>query len=538
MAVYEETAGRSSTMNIRELLEAQASKNPSKVFLYFDEQEVTYKEFNEQINRAANVFLDLGVKKGDRVCFFLPNCPEYLYAWFGLAKIGAVLVPINTNYKTEETKYIVNHAEANIILVHSSLRGVVDTVRSETPLLKTLLLLGEDTGDSASVSFENALEGASSDLGPTDVSEDDLCEIMYTSGTTGPSKGVMMTHKYWIINGYGYSYPMDVKPEDRLFTCLPFFHANAQGYSTMGALTAGASLIVVERFSAGKFWDQIRHYKATVFNYIGAMLTIISKQPESEKDRDHHVRVAYGTPAMDKKFEDYMEQRFGITFVSGYGLTECGLCLIQPLHGLHKEKSMGLPKQIPGFGFVNEIKVVDENDWEVPRGTVGEIVIKNPAVTKGYYKDPELTNRVIRDNWLHTGDQAWMDEDGYFFFADRKKDVIRRRGENVSSLEVENVINAHPKVLESAVIGVPSEFQDDEVKAFVILKPGETLEPLDLIQWCKDRLAYFKVPRFIEFRDEFPKTPTHRIQKFKLKEEKSDPGKDCFDLEKTDFKLR
>jgi crotonobetaine/carnitine-CoA ligase len=224
--------------------------------------------------------------------------------------------------------------------------------------------------------------------------------------------------------------------------------------------------------------------------------------------------------------------------VSGYGLTECGLCLIQPLHGLRKEKSMGLPKQIPGFGFVNEIKVVDENDREVPRGTVGEIVIKNPAVTKGYYKDPELTNRVIRDNWLHTGDQAWMDEDGYFFFADRKKDVIRRRGENVSSLEVENVINTHPKILESAVIGVPSEFQDDEVKAFVILRPGETLEPLDLIQWCKDKLAYFKVPRFIEFRDEFPKTPTHRIQKFKLKEEESDPGKDCFDLEKTDFKLR
>jgi len=525
-------------MNIRELLETQTNKNPDKVFLYFNEQEITYKGFNENINKAANVFLNLGVKKGDRVCFFLPNCPEYLYAWLGLAKIGAVLVPINTNYKTEETKYIVNHSEAQIILVHSSLKDVVDKIRSETPLLKTLLLLGEDTGGSASISFGNALQSASSDLGPTDVSEDDLCEIMYTSGTTGPSKGVMMTHRYWIINGYGYSHPMDVKPKDRVFTCLPFFHANAQGYSTMGALTAGASLIVVERFSASKFWDQIRHYKATVFNYIGAMLTIISKQPESDKDREHCVRAAYGTPAMDKKFEEYMERRFGITFVSGYGLTECGLCLIQPLYGLRKEKSMGLPKQIPGFGFVNEIKVVDENDQEVPRGTVGEIAIKNPAVMKGYYKDPELTKKVIRDSWLHTGDQAWMDEDGYFFFADRKKDVIRRRGENVSSLEVENVINAHPKVLESAVIGVPSEFQDDEVKAFVILRPRETLEPLDLIKWCKDRLAYFKVPRFIEFRDTFPKTPTHRVQKYKLKEEKSDPDKDCFDLQRTDFKLR
>jgi crotonobetaine/carnitine-CoA ligase len=181
---------------------------------------------------------------------------------------------------------------------------------------------------------------------------------------------------------------------------------------------------------------------------------------------------------------------------------------------------------------------VDENNQEVPRGTIGEIVIKNPAVTKGYYKDPDLTGKVIRDGWLHTGDRAWRDEDGYFFFADRKKDVIRRRGENVSSIEVESVINAHPKVMESAVIGVPSELYDDEVKAYVMLKPNETLEPLDLIQWCKERLAYFKIPRFIEFRTEFPRTATLRIQKYKLKGETKDLTKDCFDLAKTDFKLR
>jgi crotonobetaine/carnitine-CoA ligase len=525
-------------MNIRELIEGQVKKSPDKIFLYFADKQITYGEFNANINRAANVFLDLGIKKGDRVCFFLPNSPEFLYGWFGLAKIGAILVPINTNYKTEETKYIVNHSEANLILVHFFLKEVVEKIRPETPLLKNVFLLGGGEGNNFYPSFEGAFKSAPVDLDPTDVSEEDVCEIMYTSGTTGPSKGVMMTHRYWIINGYGYRYPMNVKPEDRLFTCLPFFHANAQGYSTMGALTAGASLIVVERFSASKFWEQIRHYKATVFNYIGAMLTILSKQPESEKDRDHHVRAAYGSPALEKKFQDYMEERFGITFVSGYGLTECGLCIIQPLYGLRKGNSMGLPKQIPGAGFVNEIKIVDENNREVPRGMVGEILIKNPAVMKGYYKDPELTSRVIRDGWLHTGDQAWMDEDGYFFFADRKKDVIRRRGENVSSLEVENVINAHPKVLESAVIGVSSDFYDDEIKAYVIVKPSETLDPLDLVKWCKERLAYFKVPRYIEFRSEFPKTPTHRVQKYKLKEEKKDLSKDCFDLEKTDFKLR
>jgi carnitine-CoA ligase len=523
-------------VNLRELLETQSKKDPDKVFLYFAEQQVTYKEFNENVNRAANAFLSLGVKKGDRACFFLQNCPEYLYGWLGLAKIGAILVPINTNYKTEETRYILNHSEANTLMVHASLKDVIEKIRPETPSLKTFLSLGEEKKQDGYLQFEEVFWNSSTDLRPTDVGEQDLCEIMYTSGTTGPSKGVMMTHEYWIINGYGYSHPMDVKPEDRLYTCLPLFHANAQGYSTLGALTAGASLILAERFSATKFWDQIRHYRATVFNFIGAMLTILSKQPESEADKDHHVRAAYGSPALQKDFQEYMEGRFGITFVSGYGLTECGLCIIQPLHGLRKEGSMGLPKQIPGFGFVNEIKIVGDNDLELPRGTVGEIVIKNPAVTKGYYKDPELTRKAIKNGWLHTGDRGWMDEDGYFYFADRKKDVIRRRGENVSSLEVENVINAHPKVLEAAVIGVPSEFQDDEVKAFVIPKPHENLEPLDLIAWCKERLAYFKIPRFIEFRAELPKTPTHRVQKYKLREEAK--SKDCFDLMKTDFKLR
>ncbi len=514
----------------------QSRKNPDKVFLYFADQQVTYREFDENVNRAANAFLSLGVKKGDRVCFFLPNCPEYLYGWLGLAKIGGILVPINTNYKTQETRYIIHHSEAQTLLVHDSLKDVVEKIRPQTPFLRTFLSLGEEKKDAGYFSFEDSLWGSSTELRPTDVGEHDLCEIMYTSGTTGPSKGVMMDHQYWIINGYGYSYPMHVTPEDRLFTCLPLFHANAQGYTTLGALTAGASVILMEKFSATKFWDQIRHYKATIFNFIGAMLTILSKQPESEGDRDHHVRAAYGSPALQKDFKDYMERRFGISFVSGYGLTECGLCIIQPLHGLRKEGSMGLPKQIPGFGFVNQIKIVDDHGLELPRGTVGEIVIKNPAVTKGYYKDPLLTGKAIKDGWLHTGDRAWMDEDGYFFFADRKKDVIRRRGENVSSLEVENVINTHPKVLESAVIGVPSEFQDDEVKAFVIPKPDDTLDPLELIAWCKEKLAYFKIPRFIEFRTELPKTPTHRVQKYKLREEAK--SKDCFDLMKTDFKLR
>lgn len=525
-------------MNIRELIETTARENAKKSFLYFADQEVSYEEFDRNINRAANAFLDLGIKKGDRICFFLPNSPEFIYGWLGLSKIGAVLVPINTNYRTEEAKYIINHSEATTILVHSSLNDVVDKIRPETPLLKNFLYLGEDIHNRDYIDFKDALDSSSTGLIPVDISEEDICEIMYTSGTTGSSKGVIMTHKYFVFAGYGYRYSMAVSAGDRLFTCLPFFHANAQAYSTMGALTSEASLIVVEKFSASKFWDQIRQYGATLFNYIGAMLTILSKQPESDSDRNHNVRAAYGTPAFDWEFQDYMEKRYGITFVSGYGLTECAFGIIQPLHGLRKEKSLGLPKQVPDAGFVNQVKIVDENEEEVPPGTIGEIVIKNPVMMKGYFKEPELTKEAIRDGWLYTGDQGWMDGDGYFFFTDRKKDVIRRRGENVSSIEVENVINAHEKVLESAVIAVPSELYDDDIKAYVMLKPNKKLEPLELVKWCKDRLAYFKVPRYIEFRTEFPKTPTHRVEKYKLKAEQEELARDCFDLEKTDFKLK
>ncbi|MCJ7594434.1 MAG: AMP-binding protein, partial [Desulfobacterales bacterium] len=420
-------------MTIRQVIETSSRKHPDKIFLYYGDERITYEQFNENANKAAHVFLNSGIGKGDRVCFFIPNSPEFLYGWFGLAKIGAVMVPINTAYRTEEVKYIVNHSEANTILVLSSLKEVVEQVRSEAPLLKNVMLLGGDIGNTGYIPFEEALKNASPDLDPMNIDEEDVFQIMYTSGTTGPPKGVMQTNRSVVLVGYGYKHWVDITPEDRLFTCLPLFHGNAQGYSTLGALASEAGLILVDRFSASSFWDQVRHYKATIFNYIGAMLTILSKQPESEKDRDHQVRVAYGTPALDKEFQDYMEQRFGITLISGYALTECPLGTIQPLHGLRKEKSIGLPRQVPDAGFMNEIKVVDEHGIEVPARTVGEIILKNPATMTGYFKEPELTKAAIRHGWLYTGDYGWIDEDGYFYFADRKKDVIRRRGENVSS---------------------------------------------------------------------------------------------------------
>lgn len=503
-------------MNIREHIVTSVNRNPEKIYLYFEDQEISYREFNNNINRVANGLLRLRIRKGDRVAIMLQNCPEFFYSWLGLNKIGGVMVPINTAFKGEETKYILNHSEARIIIIANSLLDVLEGIKKDCGYLEKVICIGEGIIPDA-ISFSELIEGASAELPPLELGDEDLASIIYTSGTTGKPKGVMHTQRAYILVGQGFTLRVGARSEDRFFTPLPLFHANAQFYSTMGSLAAGASLILVERFSATKFWDQIRHFHATEFNFIGGMIRMLYNQPESPKDVDNPIRVAYGAPVPKDIFEAF-EKRFGLTLVEGYGLTECPGASQNPLQVPRKIGSIGLPATHPdpSLRFM-EMKIFDENDEELPPGNIGEIALKSPALMKGYFKDPEKTAEAIRKGWFHTGDYGFMDEDGYFYFVDRKKDIIRRRGENISSKEVEDVLNMHPKVLESAVIPVPSELGEDDVKACVILKPGEELPAEELISWCKERLAYFKVPRFIEYRQSLPKTPTGRIEKYLLK---------------------
>ena len=522
-------------MNIGKFLEKSTRKNPRKTYLYYREERISYEIFNENVNRAANGFLNLGIRKGDRVCIMLHNCPEFLYTWLGLSKIGGILVPINAAFKEKEAEYIISHSEAVAIVAAHQFIPIIEAVRPRTPRVERLISLGE--GEVTGWTPFQELPRASSELkSSVKLTGDDVSTIMYTSGTTGPPKGVLVPHKAYIYCGEGYTLWADIKENDRLFTCLPLYHANAQYYSTMGSLAAGASLILVDGFSASRFWDQIRRYGATIFNFIGMMLLVLVKQPESENDRNNPVRVAYGTPALEKSMQDYVEKRYGLTVLCGYALTECPFGTIQPLYGVRKEKSTGLPRQ--HSAFKNEIKIFDDNNEALPPETIGELVIRNTTVMKGYYKEPELTKKILKGGWLHTGDNAYQDQDGYFYFVDRKQDFIRRRGENISSIEVEGVLNSHPKVLESAVIGVQSELLDEEVKAYIVPKPEETIDPVNLLYWCKERLAYFKVPRYIEFRKALPKTPTHRIEKYKLRSEKADLIKGCFDREKMGVEIR
>ena len=517
-------------MNIPQLLEQSCRKDPKKTFLFFEDQEISYQVFQEDVHRAAKWFLRLEIKKGDRVCINLPNCPEFLYIWFGLSYIGGIMVPINVAFKEKEAAYILRHSECVGLVGNEETLRITKDLHHDMPFLRWVASIDGKADSPGFLDFSSFKQedGERSDF--MELSDNDISSIMYTSGTTGPPKGVMVTHRAYVCCGQGYTFWADITNQDRLFTCLPLYHANAQYYSTMGSLASGGSLILVNRFSASRFWNQIRQYGATIFNFIGAMVVILMKQPESPLDCQNMVRVAYGTPALDRGLQDRFEERFGLTALAGYALTECPFGTIQPLHGIRKPKSIGIPRFHPEFE--NKIRVVNDRGEVVPIGKVGELIIKNPTVTPGYFRDSDETRKVLRNGWLYTGDNAYQDEDGYFYFVDRKKDVIRRRGENFSSLEIEEVLNAHPKVLESAVIGIPSELSDEEIKAYVIPKPEEKIDPAEIFRWCEGRLARFKIPRYLEIRESFPKTPTHRVEKYKLRQERENPAAGCVDREK------
>jgi crotonobetaine/carnitine-CoA ligase len=519
------------TVNIPELLAHSCRAHPEKTYLYYQDQEISYGVFLDNIYRTANWFKRLGLEKGDRVCLILPNCPEFLYMWLGLSLIGGVAVPVNVAYKQQEAAFILRHSECCILAGTSETLRTVEELVPSLHHLQSVVHIGKGPAATAGVlEFSSFMDEEPRPDPTSEPSAKDVACIMYTSGTTGPPKGVMVTHFAYVSCGQGFTRWVELTEHDRLFTCLPLYHANAQYYSTMGSLAAGAGLILVDRFSATRFWNQIRRYGATVFNYIGAMLVILMKQPESPDDRRNPVRVAYGTPALDNDFQDRFERRFDLKLITGYALTECVFGTIQPLRGLRKVKSIGLPRSHPDFE--NLMKVVDDQGRALPPGETGEIVIKNPAVTPGYFRNPEATEKTLQDGWLHTGDNAYRDEDGYFFFVDRKKDVIRRRGENISSLEIEATLNEHPCILESAVVGVPSELSDEEVKAYVVPVSGMQVNPEDIFAWCEQRLARFKVPRYLEIRDSLPKTPTHRVAKYVLRQEKENPAEGCADRER------
>jgi len=497
---------------VSKILDDKALRNQNRIFLFYEDQSITYRQLNERANIAAHAFLNLGVQKNDKVALIMENCPEFLYAWFGLAKIGAWSIPINVALRGEGLAYIINHCDAETVVLSLPYLENINFLRPDLKNIKRIIVdpqaqqAGLETKGEM-ILWNDFFQGPT-DSPPIEVGCDEWMMIIYTAGTTGLPKGVLKAQSYSYTSGLSIASFTQATPEDRFYTTLPLFHINAQNATTWAAIAADASTVLAKRFSARQFWGDIRKYGVTITSFLGAMIPILAKQPEREDDADNPLRVGVsaGTPAaLWKPFE----KRFQFKLLELYGSTEGGA--LRNHEG--KVGAMGKPDSI------NLAMVVGENDRELPPGQVGELVFQfsNPNMLPVYYKMPEATAEKTRGGRLRTGDYAYRDEEGYFYFVDREKDAIRRRGENISSYEVEKVISSHPDVLECAAVGVPAEMGEDEVKIYVVVKPGRPLPPQELINYCKPRMAYFMIPRYVEFLDSLPKTTTEKVLKGNLK---------------------
>ncbi|MBM4763670.1 ATP-dependent acyl-CoA ligase [Bacillus sp. B15-48] len=504
--------------NIGTRLDDLVQESPNLNWLYFQDEVYTLGELAAKVNQMANVYSSLGVKKGDKVALILSNSPEYLFCWFGLAKIGATMVPINTATKDEMLSYIINHSDAVLAIVEEPFLNEYLKIYHQLPKVQHTITLGDDSQTTVHrpnfLAYVQLMEKADSSFANRmDVTYEDLMCILYTSGTTGLPKGVMLSQNAYIVAGESSAkHTYQFRPDDLIYTCLPFFHVNAQMGTTMPALLSKVPMAIGKKFSASKFWSEMDKYNVTVFKFIGAMITILYKNSSENVEYKNSVRLGVGAPVPKDLWLPFQE-RFGLQLFEGYGSTELSTSCISSTPENFRVGSCGKP--LPHY----EASVRDENNQPLPADVPGELCIKplQPHVfMEGYYKNPEKTKEATYDGWFHTGDRVYRDKDGFYYFLDRMKDVIRRKGENISSYMVEKIINNHPKILESAAVGIPNELSEEEVKVFVVAKEGEKVSEQEIYDWCVQYMSEFMLPRFIELIDELPKTPTEKVKKYEL----------------------
>ena len=505
---------------ISQLIQEKANIHQDRPFLFYQDETVTYAQLDAVSNQVAQWLRALGLQKNDKVAVMMHNHPNYLYTWFGSLKLGAVEVPINTAYKGDLLKHILTNSQSKLLVVDSALLDRLLIIRDILPQLNRIICHGDidqTIAQKLPVPVTSLEEYFTYPTEPVtvDIKPSDPAGIIYTSGTTGLSKGVVGSHNFFMHVARQCAKLRHAASHDIIYVFLPLFHINAKLMATVAALVADAQIVLRGRFSASAFWDDVYRYRATQFNYLGAVMTILAKQAPRPNEVDNPLRIAFGAGCPPDVMQQ-VEERFGFICLEGYGMSEIGIVVHQDID----DRKIGSCGRVLHDYFA--VKLVDDDDIEVPTGDIGEIVVRpqQPYVMMSeYYRMPDKTLEAYRNLWFHTGDYARRDEQGHFYFVDRKKDAIRRRGENISSFEVEKVINTHPQIVESAVFAVPSELGEDEVKANIVLKPGQTLPPEDLIAFCNERIAYFAVPRYLEFIAELPKTPTNRIEKYRLRQQ-------------------
>ena len=505
-------------MTIGKLIETQAKKYADKVFLYWEDITVTYAQLNKITNKVANMLYDLGIRKGDKVSVFLPNQLEYVFLYLGIPKIGAVIGPVNALFKPRELQYVVNHSEAKILITIPKLMDIVNEVRDQLPFLKQVIIIGDPI--KGTLNYQTLMEKAA-DSPPPKVhinEKEDPAAILYTSGTTGFPKGVLQTHFNIKRDAEMMIKALKPTPDYRFMLILPLFHVNAQIVTVMMPLTLGASTILTSGFSAKNHWDIVAKYRASTFSSVPTILSILLRVPHENLDLSSLKFVICGAAPLPIEVMKEFEATFHCKVVEGYGLTE-GTCAssVNPMptetEDRRKIGSIGLP--LPG----TQMKIVDDDGKDVPPGVRGEIICKGDNNMKAYFKNPDANAATLKNGWLYTGDVGYMTEDGFFYIVDRKKDMIKRGGENVYPREIEEVLYAYPGVSLAAVIGVLDSIYQDVPKAFIVMKEGQTATAEQIIAHCKKNLADFKVPKFVEFRDDLPKNPTGKIMKVPLREE-------------------
>jgi crotonobetaine/carnitine-CoA ligase len=509
---------------IGEELARQARARGHRTFLTFQSHpDVTYAEADEIAHRVSRGVAALGVGPGDRVGVWLPNGPEILHASFGIYRAGAVAVFVNTGYRGIFLEHVLNNAGARSVIMAGEYLPRLAESEANLPGVERAVIVGPAPPDAPPLrrisiqSWDELVRQPADPLG-VPVSYRDVGAMMYTSGTTGPSKGVLMPHAHLYLFGQGVVDNLRVTADDVYYICMPLFHANALCMQLYGTLIAGARAVIAPQFSASRWLDEVRASAATVTNTLGVMSEFIHRQPERPEDRRHRLRLICAVPTPAEIAASFRE-RFGVPLIEGYGMTEVNIPLYMPLDAPYRPGSCGRV-----YDRYFEVRVVDpETDEEVPRDSVGEIVVRprEPfGFMLGYNAMPERTVEAWRNFWFHTGDAGRQDSDGYFYFVDRIKDTIRRRGENLSSYEIERVLIEHPAVAEAAAVAVRSEIAggEDEVKACVVLAPGQALSPEALLDFCQTRMPHFAVPRYVEFLGALPKTPTAKVQKAILRQ--------------------
>lgn len=500
------------------LLEKSAEKDADKIFFTYEDKSYTLGVFNSQVNQMARCLQAQGIGYGTVVAVLMKTSPDYLALWFALGKLGAVEVPINTAYHGDILLHQLRTSKATFAAVDDDFFDAMDGVLQNSSVARCFVRGAAPAEKSCYRPFSTLqAEQDDSNLG-IDVRYSDPGGIIFTSGTTGPSKGVLLSYRYLTAYGVMYADINSLQSDDVVYNFLPFFHMSGK-FKTIATLTCGGQMRLKERLSISGFLDEVREYGVTNFVGVGGICNMLLSRPEEPSDKETTIRTIYAVPDPDGPHHE-LERRFNCNITTVFGSTEVGLPLFRGVHDGYRAGSCG--KMSSHY----DVRIVDENDNEVPVGEIGEIVVrpKKPyLVASGYVGMPEKTVEAWRNLWMHSGDSGRVDEDGWFYFEDRVSDSLRRRGENISSFEVENLVGKHPAVSEVAVVAYPSEVGEDEVRVFVILLPDTQLSPDELFEHCANVMPYFMVPRYIDIVDEFPRTPTAKVEKYKLrKAEKSD----------------